>query len=37
MAREDWARAEEVLAKYVGMRKADSPDRYFTNAYVSAP
>lgn len=37
MAREDWAQAEEVLAKYVGMRKADSPDRYFTNAYVSAP
>jgi NitT/TauT family transport system substrate-binding protein len=37
MSREDWAQAEEVLAKYVGMRKADSPDLYFTNAFVSAP
>ena len=35
MAREDWALAEEVLAKYVGMQKVDSPDRYFTNAYVA--
>jgi hypothetical protein len=37
MSREDWAQAEEVLAKYVGMQKADSLDRYFTNAFVSAP
>jgi NitT/TauT family transport system substrate-binding protein len=37
MAREDWVQAEEVLAKYVGMRKVDSPDRYFTNAFVLAP
>ncbi len=37
MAREDWAQAEEVLAKYVGMRKADSPDVYFTNAFAIAP
>jgi NitT/TauT family transport system substrate-binding protein len=37
MSREDWAQAEEVLAKYVGMRKADSPNLYFTNAFVSAP
>jgi NitT/TauT family transport system substrate-binding protein len=37
MAREDWALAEEVLAKYVGLQKVDSPDRYFTNAFVSAP
>lgn len=36
MAREDWTLAEEVLAKYVGMQKVDSPDRYFTNAYVAA-
>jgi hypothetical protein len=35
MAREDWVQAEDVLAKYVGMRKADSPDRYFTNAFVA--
>jgi NitT/TauT family transport system substrate-binding protein len=37
MAREDWVTAEEVLVKYVGMQKVDSPDRYFTNAFVSAP
>ena len=36
MAREDWALAEDVLAKFVGMQKVDSPDRYFTNAYVAA-
>jgi NitT/TauT family transport system substrate-binding protein len=34
MAREDWALAEEVLVKYVGMQKVQSPDRYFTNAFV---
>jgi NitT/TauT family transport system substrate-binding protein len=34
MAREDWALAEEVLVKYVGMQKLDSADRYFTNAFV---
>ena len=37
MSREDWVQAEEVLVKYVGMRRADSPDLYFTNAFVSAP
>jgi NitT/TauT family transport system substrate-binding protein len=37
MAREDWVLAEDVLAKYVGMQKVDSPDRYFTNAFVAAP
>jgi len=37
MAREDWVTAEDVLVKYVGMQKVDSPDRYFTNAFVSAP
>jgi NitT/TauT family transport system substrate-binding protein len=37
MAREDWIQAEEVLAKYVAMRKADSPDLYFTNAFVASP
>ena len=37
MAREDWVLAEEVLVKYVAMQKADSPDRYFTNAFVSVP
>ena len=37
MAREDWVQAEEALVKYVGMQKADSPDRYFTNAFVAAP
>ena len=36
MSREDWVLAEEVLVKYVGMQKVDSPDRYFTNAFVSA-
>ena len=35
MAREDWVQAEDVLAKYVGMKKVDSPDVYFTNAYVT--
>jgi hypothetical protein len=37
MAREDWVLAEEVLVKYVAMQKTDSPDRYFTNAFVSVP
>jgi NitT/TauT family transport system substrate-binding protein len=32
----DWAQAEDLLAQYVGMKKADSPDRYFTNAFVTA-
>jgi NitT/TauT family transport system substrate-binding protein len=35
MAREDWAQAEDVLNKFVAMPKGDSPDRYFTNAFVS--
>ena len=37
MAREDWVLAEDVLVKYVGMQKVDSPNRYFTNAFVAAP
>jgi NitT/TauT family transport system substrate-binding protein len=37
MAREDWVLAEDVLSKYVGMQKVDSPDRYFTNAFVITP
>jgi NitT/TauT family transport system substrate-binding protein len=34
MAREDWAKAEEILAKYLGMTPAASPDPYFTNDFV---
>lgn len=33
MAREDWASAEEILNKFVDMKKADSPDVYFTNEF----
>ena len=29
ISRDDWAQAEEVLAKYVGMQKVESPDRVF--------
>ena len=36
MDRNDWAKAEELLAEYVGMQKAESPDRYFTNEFVTA-
>lgn len=36
MARQDWTDAENLLAQYVGLRKADSPDRYFTNQFVTA-
>jgi NitT/TauT family transport system substrate-binding protein len=36
MDREDWADAENILAQYVGLQKADSPDRYFTNEFVTA-
>lgn len=36
MAREDWAKAEDILAEYVGLKKGQSPDRYFTNEFVSA-
>jgi NitT/TauT family transport system substrate-binding protein len=35
MSRDDWAQAEDVLAKYVGMKRAESPDVYFTNAYAT--
>jgi NitT/TauT family transport system substrate-binding protein len=34
MSRDDWAQAEDVLAKYVGMKRSDNPDIYFTNAFV---
>jgi NitT/TauT family transport system substrate-binding protein len=36
MDRQDWADAENILAQYVGLNKADSPDRYFTNEFVTA-
>jgi NitT/TauT family transport system substrate-binding protein len=36
MSRQDWSEAENLLAQYVGMKKADSPDRYFTNEFVTA-
>jgi len=36
MDRQDWADAENILAQYVGLEKADSPDRYFTNEFVTA-
>jgi NitT/TauT family transport system substrate-binding protein len=36
MARQDWADAEQLLAKYVGLQKADSPDEYFTNEFATA-
>ncbi|HEY2529701.1 MAG TPA: ABC transporter substrate-binding protein [Xanthobacteraceae bacterium] len=34
MARQDWADAENLLAQYVALEKADNPDRYFTNEFV---
>jgi hypothetical protein len=36
MAPQDWAEAENLLAQYVGLKKADSPDRYFTNEFAAA-
>jgi len=36
MARQDWAHAEDLLEQYVGLKKADSPDRYFTNQFLTA-
>jgi hypothetical protein len=36
MSREDWASAEDILAKYLEMQKLDDPDRYFTNEFVAA-
>ena len=36
MARQDWADAENLLAQYVGLKKADSPDEYFTNEFITA-
>jgi NitT/TauT family transport system substrate-binding protein len=36
MAQEDWAHAEDLLTQYVGLKKADSPERYFTNQFVTA-
>lgn len=36
MDRQDWADAENILAQYVELKKADSPDRYFTNEFVTA-
>jgi NitT/TauT family transport system substrate-binding protein len=35
MSREDWSEAENLLAQYVDLKKADSPDRYFTNEFVT--
>lgn len=35
MARQDWAHAEDLMAQYVGLQKADSPDRYFTNQFIA--
>jgi NitT/TauT family transport system substrate-binding protein len=37
MARQDWADAENLLAQYVGLKKADSPDEYFTNEFITVP
>jgi NitT/TauT family transport system substrate-binding protein len=36
MDRKDWAEAEDILAQYVGLKKGASPDRYFTNAFITA-
>lgn len=36
MDRRDWVEAEDILAQYVGLKKLDSPDRYFTNEFVTA-
>jgi len=36
MAQQDWADAENLLTQYVGLKKAGSPDRYFTNQFVTA-
>lgn len=35
MARQDWVDAENLLAQYVGLKKADNPDRYFTNEFLT--
>jgi NitT/TauT family transport system substrate-binding protein len=35
MSRQDWSEAENLLAQYVDLKKADSPDRYFTNEFVT--
>lgn len=34
--RQDWVDAENILAEYVKMPKAESPDRYFTNEFMTA-
>jgi NitT/TauT family transport system substrate-binding protein len=34
MAKEDWAKAEDLLVQYQGMKRVSSPDQYFTNAFV---
>lgn len=36
MDRDDWAKAEELLAEYVGLQKVETPDRYFTNEFITA-
>jgi NitT/TauT family transport system substrate-binding protein len=36
MGRQDWADAEKLLAQYVGLEKADNPDKYFTNEFITA-
>jgi NitT/TauT family transport system substrate-binding protein len=35
MSRLDWSEAENQLAQYLDLKKADSPDRYFTNEFVT--
>ncbi len=35
MAARDWAQAEDLLVRYVGITKATSPDVYFTNEFVA--
>jgi len=36
MSPKDWATAQDILAEYVGLQKAASPDVYFTNAFTGA-
>jgi NitT/TauT family transport system substrate-binding protein len=37
MAESDWASAEDILSKYQGLKKAGSPNVYFTNEYLPKP
>jgi NitT/TauT family transport system substrate-binding protein len=36
MAKSDWTAAENILAEYQGLKKAESADLYFTNEYLPA-